>query len=57
VSEQKCSVTVKGNVSDQNSKHDLKILGTWCKIFIDRFENAAIPTGLIINMTIELQTL
>jgi hypothetical protein len=41
-------------VSKQNSKHDLKILGPWCKNVIVRFENAAIPMGLTINMIIEL---
>jgi hypothetical protein len=45
---------VKGDVSKQNSKQNLKILGPWCKNFIVRFENAAIPMGLTINMIIEL---
>jgi len=45
----------RGNVSEQNSKHNLKFMGFWCKNFIVRLKNAAIPIGLIINMTTELQ--
>jgi hypothetical protein len=41
-------------VSKQNSENDLKILGPWYKNFIVGFENAAIPTGLIIIIIIEL---
>jgi hypothetical protein len=40
-------------VSKQNSRHDLKILGPWCKYFNVRFENVAIPTDLTIHAEIK----
>jgi len=44
-------------VSKQNSKHDLKVLGSSCKHFFVRFENAAIRVGLTIIMIIVLKNL
>lgn len=49
-----CGVTVKGECVRAEFKARFKNSGALAQKIIVHFKNAAIPTGLIINMIIEL---